>query len=47
MDSIAVAKITHSFIGTTYHPHTIDIHVWMEGYFLYIIKRWDILYREG
>jgi hypothetical protein len=35
MDSIAVvAKITHSLIGTTYRPHTIDMYVWT-----------DILYR--
>lgn len=46
MDSIAVvAKITHSLIGTTYRPHTIDMHVWTEGYFLLYNKEADILYR--
>ena len=30
MDSIAVAKITHSLIGTAYHPHTIDMFGWRD-----------------
>ena len=27
---IAVAKITHSLIGTAYHPHTIDMFGWRD-----------------